>query len=718
MKRLFTLLMVALLLSTLTYAQTEYPPVSVAYGTFLGETIPLRDFPTVEPWTEIPEDIYIVPNNMRNAAKVNANALPIGDDPLRQSEPTYRDSRSPLVNFNGATLSEGQAIPPDPSGAVGPDHYVHGVNLVVKIFDKNGALLAGPTSLGAFLGGGPSNGDPIVIYDRLADRFFVSQFRISTNSLIIGISTTPDPTGTYYVYNFPLNSFPDYPHYGIWPEAYFLTANKSGQTTYALERDVMLAGGNNPQIQGFPLPGLIRNPNTVFSPEPAHLLGETAPADVPGYIIYLQDDSWNNINTDHLKIWEIDIDWAGNNTVSSPVEIPINAFDSTFAPFGNGDVEQPGTANKYDNIGGVISYMANYRSFPTHNSFVVNFNVDIDGNDTSGIRWVELRNTGVGPWSVHQEGTWTIADGNGRFMGSNSIDEEGNIALAYNVGSDILRTAIRYTGRLETDPLGQMTIAETSIIESNGIVTNTNRFGDYAQMTLDIDNRTFWHTSEYLPSNNFWTTRIASFKFIADNTNDVGVHNIAAPGFVGPYLPTEAVTVNLFNYGTSAQSNFDIELRVDGNLVATETYTATLDPDSSDTFTFAQTIDISNLGQTYVVEAKTVLAGDEYTDNDEFEKSYFYDILGTDDTTFSDSQLFIYPTSERVYEISYVTTVDYGKVDFRVMNILGQEIARGNMDQNGSGYKASVDLNGKAAGVYIFELQNGTYKTSKKILVR
>ncbi|MBT8255577.1 MAG: T9SS type A sorting domain-containing protein, partial [Bacteroidia bacterium] len=372
----------------------------------------------------------------------------------------------------------------------------------------------------------------------------------------------------------------------------------------------------------------------------------------------------------------------------------------------------------YDNIGGVISYMANYRSFPTHNSFVVNFNVDIDGNDTSGIRWVELRNTGVGPWSVHQEGTWTIADGNGRFMGSNSIDEEGNIALAYNVGSDILRTAIRYTGRLETDPLGQMTIAETSIIESNGIVTNTNRFGDYAQMTLDIDNRTFWHTSEYLPSNNFWTTRIASFKFIADNTNDVGVHNIAAPGFVGPYLPTEAVTVNLFNYGTSAQSNFDIELRVDGNLVATETYTGTLDPDSSDTFTFAQTIDISNLGQTYVVEAKTVLAGDEYTDNDEFEKSYFYDILGTDDTTFSDSQLFIYPTSERVYEISYVTTVDYGKVDFRVMNILGQEIARGNMDQNGSGYKASVDLNGKAAGVYIFELQNGTYKTSKKILVR
>jgi CARDB len=716
MKKLCTLLAIGLLFTTLNYAQTQFPPVSIAEGTYLGETGALRDFPTIAEFNGTTEDATVIPMNRRISGKVNPNALPLGPDPVVQTEPTFRNSMNPLINIDGITISEsGGFFPPDPTGAVGPDHYVVAVNISIKIFDKNGTLLVGPSNLGAFIGGG--NGDPIVIYDRLADRFFLSQFRISTDSLIIGVSTTSDPTGSYHLYNFPLNSFPDYPHYSIWPEAYILTANKGGQTTYVLERDVMLVGGATPGIQGFLLNGVIRNPNTVFSPEPAHLLGEDYPDDVPGYIVYLQDDAWNGVNTDHLKIWEIDIDWVNNSSISGPTQIPLAAFDSFFFPFGSGDVSQPGTNNRYDNIGGVISYMANYRSFPAHNSFVMNFNVDIGGT-TSGVRWIELRNTGVGAWSLYQEGTWTIADGHGRFMASNSIDEEGNIALAYNVGSSTLRTAIRYTGRLETDPLGQMTITEASIIESNGIQTNTNRFGDYAQMTLDIDNRTFWHTSEYFPNNNFWATRIASFKFIADKTDDVGVHNFVTPGFEGPYTNAETVEVNLFNYGTASQSNFSVELRVDGSLVATETYTGTLAPDSSDTFTFAQTIDLSNPGQTYTVEAKTTLGGDEYTLNDEFEREYSYEILGTIDTNFSDTQLLIYPISNKVYEINYSTTVDYGDVTYRVMNILGQEIARGDMSNNGLSYKATVDMTTQANGVYIVELTNGKLKASKKILVR
>jgi hypothetical protein len=706
----------ALAFSATSYAQTEFPPVSIAEGTYLGETMPLRDFPTMDEYTGTTEDATEVPLTMRAPGRTKTNALPIDVDPLKQTEPTFRQSNPPLQNFDGIAISEsGGFIPPDPTGAVGPNHYVVSVNISIKIFDKVGTLLAGPTNLGAFIGGG--NGDPIIIYDRLADRYFLSQFRVSTDSLIIGVSTTSDPTGSYHLYNFPLNSFPDYPHYSIWPEAYFLSANKSGQTTYALEREVMLNGGANPQIMGFPLPGLVRNPNTVFGPQPAHLLGETAPADVPGYIVYLQDDAWNAIATDHVKIWEVDIDWETNSSISSPVEIPVAAFDSFFFPFGQGDVEQPGTNQKIDNIGGVISYMANYRSFPSHNSFVFNFNVDIGGN-VSGIRWIELRNTGVGPWSLYQEGTWTIADGDGRFMGSTSIDEEGNIALAYNVGSDATRVGIRYTGRLEADPLGQMTMTEESIIESVGFQSNTNRFGDYAQMTLDIDNRTFWHTAEYFPNNNFWTTRIAAFKFIADNTDDVGVYNFVTPGFSGPYTNAETVEVNLFNYGTDSQSNFDINLIVDGSTVATETYTGTIAPGSSDTFTFAQTIDISNPGQTYEVEASTDLTGDEYNPNDGFTKEYSQDALSVDDNFFAESQLFIYPVSERVYEISYSTLVDYGEVSYRMLNVVGQTIASGTMTNNGIGYKATVDMSEQSSGVYIVELAAGSSKVSKKILVR
>ena len=700
----------------LSFAQTEFPPISIAEGTYLGETMPLRDFPTIEEFEGRTTDAIEIPQNMRSTGRTNQNALPVGPDPLIQTESTYRQNSNPLINIDGIAISEsGGFIPPDPTGAVGPNHYVVGVNISIKIFDKQGTLLAGPTSLGAFIGGG--NGDPIFIYDRLADRWFLSQFRIATDSLIIGVSTTADPTGSYHLYNFPLNSFPDYPHYAIWPDAYMLTANKSGQAVYALEREVMLNGGANPQIQGFPLPGLVRNPNTVFSPEPSHLLGENIPEDAPTYIVYLQDDAWNGVSQDHVKVWTVDIDWDGSNTISSPLEIPLAPFDATFFPFGTGDVSQPGTGQRIDNIGGVISYMANYRSFDTHNSFVFNFNVDIGGN-ISGIRWVELRNVGTGDWSLFQEGTWSIADGNGRFMGSNSIDEEGNIALAYNVGSATLRAGIRYTGRLVNDPLGQMTFTETSIVESNGVQTNSHRFGDYAQMTLDIDNRTFWHTAEYFPNNNFWTTRIASFKFIADKTDDVGVYNFVTPGFSGPYTNAETVEVSLFNYGTDPQSNFDVELIVDGSTVATETFTGTLAPDSSDTFTFAQTIDLSSPGTTYVVEARTDLSGDEYTPNDGFEKEFRQDPLSVDDNTFSDAQLFIYPVGNRVYEINYSTSVDYGDVSYRMVNILGQAVATGDMTNNGIGYKATVDMNAMAAGVYIVELSNGSRKASKKILIR
>jgi len=715
MKKLFTLLILGLVFAPLSYAQTEFPPVSIAEGTYLGETIPLRDFPTVDEFSGTTEDATEI-NIMRTAGNTTQMTSPTNGDPLMQTEPTYRQAGPPIENFDGIAISEsGGFIPPDPSGAVGPNHYVVAVNVSIKIFDKAGTLLAGPTNLGAYIGGG--NGDPIIIYDRLADRYFLSQFRISTNSLIIGVSTSPDPTDTYHLYNFPLTSFPDYPHYSIWPEAYFLTANKSGQTTYALERDVMLAGGASPQIMGFPLPGVVRNPATVFSPEPAHLLGEQFPADVPGYIVYLQDDAWNGIDDDHLKIWEIDIDWDTNSSISTPVEIPIAAFDSFFFPFGSGDVAQPGTGQRIDNIGGVISYMANYRSFPSHNSFIINFNVDI-GSTISGIRWIELRNTGVGPWSLYQEGTWSIADGDGRFMGSNSIDEEGNIALAYNVGSAATRAGIRYTGRLESDPLGQMTMTETSIVESNGVQSNTNRFGDYAQMTLDIDNRTFWHTAEYFPNNNFWTTRIASFKFIDDNTDDVGVYNFVTPGLVGPYTNSETVEVSLFNFGTDTQSNFDVELIVDGTSVATETYTGTLAPGSSDTFTFAQTIDISNPGQVYVVEASTDLSGDEYTPNDGFSKSYSSDPLSIDDNNFTERQLLVYPISNKVYEINYSTNFDFGAISYRVMNVLGQTVANGQLTNSANGYKATVDMNTNSNGVYIVEISNGSQKASKKILVR
>jgi hypothetical protein len=626
MKKLF---LVPLLLCT-SFIFSQNNPTVVIEGEFLGKTIPLRDFVLSPEQTYRVNEIRIVPNNLRANEKLNPDGLPTdGIDPLRQtSNNNYSATFSLEENFDGISVNEGGgATPPDPSGAAGPNHYVNAVNAAVKIFDKSGNTLAGPISLGTFLGSGTNGGDPIVMYDHLADRYFVSQFGAAANSLVLGVSDSPDPTGAYNVYEFIFDDFPDYPHYSIWPDGYYLTANKGGaETVFVLERDVILNGGVNPQIVGFAPPGIVNNPNTVFSPEPANLLGNNYPVDVPGYIVYLQDDGWSStIPNDHLKIWEIEIDWdvPGNSVISNPLDIPLTAFDSVFAPFGTGDVEQPGTNQKIDMIGGVISYAANYRSFGTHNSWVITFNVDVDGNDTSGVRWIELRNSASTDWSVYQEGTYAPADGNSRFMGSAAIDLQGNIGLGFNIASSTLPVGIAYTGRYNTDPLGQMTVAETTIVNGVGVQTFSNRFGDYSHLTMDPDGFTFWHTAEYFRSNNAWQSRIGSFILSTGFDNDVGITAIISPEN-GSLSNSETVEVTLRNFGTVSQSNIPVELRIDGVLVASEVFTGTIASGDVANYTFSQTIDLSNYGQTYTLEAKTTLATDQFVANDPYSKDVTY----------------------------------------------------------------------------------------------
>ncbi|MFT5103696.1 MAG: hypothetical protein ACJATF_002789 [Flavobacteriales bacterium] len=722
MKTKTLLLIFAIIVCSSAFAQETFPPVVISQGTFLGETIPLRDAPTMEVLDEEATSVIII-NQQFNGTNIEpTGGSPDGHDPLVQTEAAFYQSRNLVENFQGASIAEGQAVPPDPSGAVGPNHYVHAVNLVVKIFDKSGGLLAGPTSLGSFLGNGSSNGDPIVMYDQLADRFFVSQFQISTDALIIGMSTTADPTGTYNVYSFPLDAFPDYPHYNIWPDAYYMTANKfQGNTTYALDRVAMLAGDPSPAIVGFNLPGVVRNPNTVFSPEPANLLGTTLPpAGAPGYIIYLQDDSWPGISDDHLKIWELDIDFAGISTVSAPAIIPIADFDSFFRPFGSGDFDQPSTNQRVDGASGVISYMANYRSFPGHNSFVINFNSDIGGQNglkQGAIRWVELRNTGTGPFSVYQEGTWSMPDGISRFMGSNSMDANGNIALGYNVSSKTLNVGMRYTGRLDGDPLGIMTFPETSIFEGGAFQSNTNRFGDYAQMTIDPNGSTFWHTSQYFATINSWRTRIAAFELEPLLTNDVGAYSITAPS-TAPYTASETVTADIYNFGSSSQTGFDVELYFDGILMATETFSGTIAASSSGSHTFATTLDMSTAGVTYTIEIVTALSGDMLATNDAFSKDFRDDNLGIEDTTLGQEGLLIYPIQDRNYEVFYSTSNDFGAMSYKIFDILGKEYAGGLLNAQTNGYKATFNMSAAATGVYVVKITNGTESVSKQILIR
>lgn len=602
------------------FAQETFAPSDIIQGTFLGKTIPLRDFPTYNGALNY-EPRVLALNESTTEIVEHEGAPTILPD--LQTETGRIQVLPPEQNFIGASAAEaGGVFPPDPTGAVGPNHYVHSVNILVKIFDKTGNLEVGPVDLGAFLGD-TSFGDPIVLYDQLADRWVVSGFGNLNqgNTLLFGVSETNDPGGAYNVYSYNFSALPDYPHYGVWHDGYYGTINLGGFDTLGMvmDRDAMLAGEPNAQILVFQLPGVIVNPLTVKSPEPASLLGTTIDTSQPGYITYLQDDGWTGaIPFDHLKVWEIVPDWddINNSTISAPLEIPTDPFDAgEIFGNGNGALRQPGTSQRLAGHGGIVSFPAPYRDFGTHKSWLVTFNTFIDGAQTGGIRWIELRTDGTADWSIFQEGTYSIADGHSRLMSSSAIDAAGNISLAYTTGSTSLAPSLRYTGRFDGDPLGQMTVAEEIIIDGPGVRTNSNRYGDYSHMTMDPDNFTFWHTADYFSSNNQWRTQVASWRISGGFANDVGVIDIVQPEN-GLLTANETVEVAIRNFGTDVQTSIPLELRVDGVLVASETFTGNLGANDVTNFTFAQTVDLSIPEQIYTIEVTTALAGDEFVQND------------------------------------------------------------------------------------------------------
>jgi hypothetical protein len=502
------------------------------------------------------------------------------DSSLRMQEAAPR-SLATMANFEGLSnldnfnIFGGRVNPPDPVGDVGPNHYVEMINLVFGVYSKTGTLLLGPVDTGTLWAGFPidectePSGDPIVVYDQFTDRWLLTQF--TTRGLgypdeplnlfynCVAVSTTGDPTGSYYRYAFTTGyNFPDYPKYGVWRGSYIITTREFGILdpevyaigVYALEQKKMARGDPNARMVSFVLDyrdvGLELIGDGLLPPDidGRRLPNGTAPAPIIG----TQDDGGGYGATfDALNIWELSVIWSNTPMASLGFagQLPTAAFDSifpcavvpgVFAPADARDcLPQPGITDGSQYLD-ILSYRQRptwrlaYRNFGNYEALVTNQSVEaLPG--VAGARWYEIRRTG-GAYSIHQQGTYAPNDGVHRWMGSIAMDKRGNMALGYSVvnGVDVY-PGIRYTGRLAHDPAGQMTLGEGVIMNGSGVQTTTNsRWGDYTSMNIDpTDDCTFWYVNEYyevsgvplpLPAPPLpppgttapWQTRIASFK--------------------------------------------------------------------------------------------------------------------------------------------------------------------------------------------------------------
>jgi hypothetical protein len=443
---------------------------------------------------------------------------------------------APSVNFEALDNRNG-VYPPDTTGDVGPDHYVQWVNLSFAIFDKSGGLLGGPFNGNVLWAGfgGPcettNNGDPIVLYDHLADRWFMSQFAINQSTQCIAVSQTGDPLGEWYLYEFLADAgtgaLNDYPKFGVWPDGYYFTANMfnpsfTGAMAGVFEREAML-NGDPAQFIWFFTPDTNALPS--FSPLPADLDGLALPgAGDPNPFLMMVDDTFGYdppYDTDAMVIQELAVDWdtPGNSTFTVAEVIDLAdiglAFDSNMCGYSRSCIPQPDTAQGLDTISSRFMFKLQYRNFGDYETLVTSHTVDENGADHAGVRWYEVRKV-EGTWGIEQGGTFAPDDDN-RWMGDLAMDASGNIAVGYSVGSATLYPSIRYTGRLAGDPAGTLPQGEVSIIEGSGSQTGTaGRWGDYSTMSIDpTDDCTFWYTQEYIETTGGapWQTRVAAFKF-------------------------------------------------------------------------------------------------------------------------------------------------------------------------------------------------------------
>ena len=496
-------------------------------------------------------------------------------DRVVQSQSAPASMPAPILNFDGIGYPGVgcNCAPPDTIGEVGLTQFVQMVNEGYQVFDKTtGASVLGPSSIVSIWAGfggvceSSGAGDPVVMFDQLASRWVLTQFAGSgLTDECIAVSTTSDATGSWNRYAFHLGSNVfDYPHLGVWPDAYYMSDNVYnpitddylGPQAFAFDRAAMIAG----------TPATFVTPGITGGPSEAPFL----PVDLDGFGLPPEGAPAAFVEAPFggaYKVFHFDVNFLtpGNSTFTLFAS-PASAGFTQLCPTTRACVPQPG-GQSLDGIGDRIMYRLAYRNFGDHESVVGNMTVNAGG--VAGIRWFELRGVSAGPVTLYQESTYQ-PDTTWRWMGSVAMDHVGNLAVGFSASSATVNPQIRYAGRLSTDPINQLSQGEGHILDGAGYQSQTgNRWGDYSDLTVDpVDDCTFWYTNEYyeIPHAQFaWKTRIASFKFPSCTSSPIAViagagaaianEGCAAPN--GVIDPGETVTVNLSvqNVGGAATSN-------------------------------------------------------------------------------------------------------------------------------------------------------------------
>jgi uncharacterized repeat protein (TIGR02543 family) len=570
-----------------TYTLQQMSPL-VPVGRFDGD---VRNLPQV-PMREREEVELVEPKDqVHGSAPVPHTPLPPSSAPMPPATLSF-----PGMSFNDFCQGGfcGGGHPPDTTGAVGSRHYIQAINLAFAIFDKaTGTRLAAFTEASLW---SPTSGlcafnpfgDPIVLYDQVADRWILTNFAFSDPESgpfyeCIAVSQTSDPvSGGWYFYamqmdqgQVPANTLNDYPKFGVWNDGcLYMAANGFragryvGQIFFAINRSQMYRGvpANNS------LAWLLGVAN--FSLFPATMLGNGANLPSPNTPEYFVQESMTeeafNVRTLGPNACNV------GGTISNATVVP----HATYNEVNNNIIPQPppGDMNFLDSLNSRVMQWVQYRKVGGAESLWVNHTTFFSLENTSP-QWGQIDVTGgVIHTNLVQQQIYQRDMSLFRWMGSLAVDSVGDMALCYSTsnGSAPNFPSIQCSGRLASDPPNQLPQGETEYIAGAGSQTNMcgdgpcHRWGDYSSTTVDpIDDCTFWHTNMFYNSQGNgdagnYQTQIFAFKY--PNC----VPSLVTLAVTNPGGGTVTSGDGFINCGTACSHNYGYGAQV--------TLTATPDP--------------------------------------------------------------------------------------------------------------------------------------------
>ncbi len=442
--------------------------------------------------------------------------------------------------------------PPDPDLAVGPNHIVEVVNSNIAFYKKDGTKLLEQTEQNFFKSVSPEafDFDPKVIYDQVAKRFIALDLGLNdaasggTASLIIGVSNTPDPTGTWKLYKVDVkqtsgsnNYWWDYPGLGYNKDMIVMSGNM-----FAMQGS---SGFNGVQLVVFDkatLYGGTATPNKFqvadgFTVQLAKTEDATSPS-----VYGVETDSDTSMRLTAITK-------SGSTFTVSQAVVPVPSWQRD-----SGSITGPGgVVVQTNDPRTLVAASASGRVLATHT-------VAVSGSDSRpSARWYDFKTNNwpaSGSPTLFQSGQVDPPAGHGYSFPAINIDNKGGIGMVFSKIGSSTPGQLMATGRKPTDPAGTMGLPVVIGNSTSGQYSGfSTRWGDYHDVEVDpTDSKTFWAVGMGAGTGGKWLTLINSFKVSATDAELVRVN----PNSIAIVAGT-LVTGNKISLTTTDSNNLGIQ---------------------------------------------------------------------------------------------------------------------------------------------------------------